>query len=89
MPKFTYPIVFILHEDSGLYNGFIPDLGLFLHGEKLEDVYSDAEEKMYGYFEIAGKHNIECPAPSSLEDITAKWKGFKVSLLTARLPDVS
>ena len=87
MPKFTYPIVFILNDETGDYNGYIPDLGIFSHGEKLEDVYAEAEEIIHAYFKIATREELEFPTPTPLDEITAKWKGYKVSLLTANLPD--
>ncbi|MCL2755496.1 MAG: type II toxin-antitoxin system HicB family antitoxin [Firmicutes bacterium] len=87
MPKFTYPIVFILNEETGAYNGFMPDLLIYAIGETLEDVYAEAEYKMHVYFKIALREEIDFPEPTSLEDVSAKWKGYKVSLLTANLPD--
>ena len=85
MPKFTYPIVFIFNEIDGRYNGFVPDLSIFSEGEKVEDVYSFAEELVEKYFELALEHDIDFPEPSSLEDVANKWQGFKVSLLTANI----
>jgi len=88
MPKFTYPIVFILNEETGAYNGFLPDLMVHAIGETLEDVYAEAEYKMYAYFKIVlREEDIEVSPPSSLEEITEKWKGYKVSLLSVNLPD--
>jgi len=87
MPKFTYPIVFILHKESGHYNGYIPDLGIWCHGEKLEDVYADAEDTLFSFFHLATSHGIEYDSPSRLEDVTKKWSGYKVSLITANIPD--
>ena len=85
MPKYTYPIVFILNEETGNYNGYIPDLAIFAEGEKLESVYAEAEEIIHNYFRLAAKHNVEIPGPTSLEDIAKKWKGFKISLITANI----
>lgn len=87
MPKFTYPIVFVFNETEAIYNGFIPDLVIFADGEKLEDVYARAEDLIYKYFLLATHHDIEFPPPSSLEEITKKWEGYKVSLITANLPN--
>ena len=87
MPKFTYPIVFVFNEESGQYNGYIPDLTIFADGDKLEEVYARAEDLIHEYFRLATKHDIDFPSPSSLEDIASKWTGYKVSLLTANIPD--
>jgi predicted RNase H-like HicB family nuclease len=83
MPKFTYPMIFILNEDTGLYNGYIPDLTLYCEGDTLESVYDAARELMQYYFKLAVKHDTEVPSPSALETISDKWTGYKVSLITA------
>ena len=85
MPKFTYPIIFILNPDTNHYNGYIPDLALFCEGEKLEEVYSEAEYLIHKYFTLALKYNVETPGPSTLEEVSNKWKGYKVSLITANV----
>ena len=87
MPKFTYPVVFILNQGTDEYFGFIPDLGLLSVGGKLEEVYALAEEKIQEYFALAIKHDLDYPSASTLEEIIAKWAGYKVSLLTANVPD--
>lgn len=87
MPKFTYPIVFIFNEATDYYNGYVPDLGICAYGEKLEEVYANAENMVREYFIILLKEGFEVPTATSLEDITKKWKNYKVSLLTANLPD--
>lgn len=85
MPKFTYPMVFVMNEESGLYNGYIPDLTLYCEGETVESVYAVAEELIEYYFQLAEKHDTEVPTPSSLDIISDKWKGYKVSLITANI----
>ncbi|MCL2570394.1 MAG: type II toxin-antitoxin system HicB family antitoxin [Firmicutes bacterium] len=87
MPKFTYPIVFIYNQEEEKYNGFIPDLSIFAEGEKMEDVYASAEDLIHQYFGLALKHDLDFPAPSTLEEISSKWEGFKISLLTATIKD--
>ena len=87
MPKFTYPIVFIFNETEEWYHGYLPDLGLYTNGAQLEDVYGDAEETLKDYFKILTQEGFEVPQATSLEDISKKWKGYKVSLMTANLPD--
>ncbi len=81
--KFTYPMVFILNEETGLYNGYIPDLTLYCEGETLESVYAGAEDLIQYYFKLATKHQTEIPEASALETIADKWSGYKVSLITA------
>lgn len=81
--KYTYPMVFIYNEDTGVYNGYIPDLTLYCEGETLEAVYACAEELIQYYFELATQHDTEVPAPSTLEETTKKWTGYKVSLISA------
>ena len=83
MPKFTYPMVFIFNEETGLYNGYIPDLTLYCEGEVLESVYACAEELIKYYFQLATKYDTYIPQPSTLESVSAKWEGYKVSLITA------
>lgn len=87
MPKFTYPIVFILNPDTNWYNGYVPDLAVFSEGEKLEDVYAEAEELMLAYLTLATKYDAEIPTPSSLEEVSTKWAGYKVSLVSAATND--
>jgi len=87
MPKFTYPIVFLFNEETGRYNGCVPDLYLFAEDEKLEGVYAEAEDLVHEYFRLATKHEIDFPSASSLESVAEKWVGYKVSLLTANIPD--
>ena len=81
--KHTYPMVFIYNEDTRVYNGYIPDLTLYCEGETLENVYACAEELIQYYFELATRHDTEVPLPSTLEEITNKWTGYKVSLISA------
>ena len=85
MPKFTYPIVFIFNEEAGVYNGYIPDLCIFSIGNTLEEVYAEAEEKMQEYFKLCTLHDFEFNPPSTLDEVSKKWKGYKVSLLTANV----
>ena len=85
MPKYTYPIIFILNEETKHYNGYIPDLAVFAEGKAPEDVYSDMEEILKNYMALAIKYNAEIPAPSTLEQITKKWPGYKISLITAEI----
>ena len=80
-------MVFIFNEDEGIYNGYIPDLTLYCEAETLESVYACAEELIKYYFELATKYDTEVPTPSTLETISKKWTGYKVSLITADIPD--
>lgn len=80
-------MVFIFNEDENIYNGYIPDLTLYCEGETLESVYSCAEELIKYYFELAVKYDTEVPSPSSMEAVSAKWSGYKVSLITADIPE--
>jgi len=83
MPKHTYPIIFIKNEDTGFHNGYIPDLAIFAEARTPEEVYSDMEEVLFNYMFLANKYSAEIPEPSTLEDISKKWPGYKVSLITA------
>ena len=85
MPKHTYPIIFISNEETKLYNGYVPDLAIFADGKTPEDVYSYMEEMLHNYMVLAAKYNVEIPTPSTLEDTTKKWPGYKVSLITAEI----
>ena len=85
--KFTYPMVFIFNEDENIYNGYIPDLTLYCEGETLESVYSCAEELIKYYFELAVKYDTEVPSPTTMDAVSGKWSGYKVSLITADIPD--
>lgn len=85
--KFTYPMVFIFNEDENIYNGYIPDLTLYCEGETLETVYACAEELIKYYFELATKYDTEVPTPSPMEEVSNKWVGYKVSLITADIPE--
>ena len=85
MQKYTYPIVFIYNEETGYYNGYIPDLHLSAVGEKLEDAYADAEDAMTKYFQIVLEDQLDVEPPSTLEKIAAKWVGFKTSLISVDL----
>lgn len=85
MPKFTYPIVFIFNEEVGMYNGYIPDLGISALGDKLEDAYEDAEVALTRYFQITLEDDLDVPLPSTLEQVAGKWVGFKTSLISVNL----
>jgi len=85
MPKFTYPILFILNEETGQHNGYIPDLALFAEGENPEDVYAEMESILKNFMQISVKYNIEIPEPSKFDDIVNKWPGHKVSLISAEI----
>ena len=83
MPKFTYPVVFILNSGTDEYFGFIPDLGILARADKLEDAYAQAESELFEYFKIAVQDDMLYPPPSSLGETIKKWDGYKVSLLSA------
>ena len=85
MPKFTYPVVFIFNEETQAQTGYIPDVAIFSAGETPEDVYAELEEVLKHYIKFSLKHDTEIPTPTSLDDITKKWKGYKVSLITAEI----
>ena len=85
MPKYTYPIIFILNEETRYHNGYIPDLAIFAEGKTPEDVYADMEEILKNYMSLAVKYEAEIPTPSTLESIAKKWPGYKVSLITAEI----
>jgi len=79
--------VFIFNEEAGVYNGYIPDLCIYAAGNTLEEVYADAEDLMGQFFTLCLAHEIDFNTPSTLEEVTDKWVGYKVSLLTAKVPD--
>jgi predicted RNase H-like HicB family nuclease len=87
MPKHTYPIIFILNPETEYFNGYIPDLAIFAEGKTPEEVYAEMEEILQNYMYLATKYHTEIPEPSSLEAITKKWPGFKVSLISATTKD--
>jgi predicted RNase H-like HicB family nuclease len=83
MPKFTYPIIFILNPETEFFNGYIPDLAIFAEGKSPEDVYAEMEEILKNYMVLAAKYNTEIPDASTLDEVTKKWPGYKVSLISA------
>ena len=85
MPKFTYPIIFILNEETKHHNGYIPDLAVFAEGKTPEAVYEDMEEILHNYIFLATKYSAEIPTPSTLEEIIKKWPGYKVSLISTEI----
>ena len=85
MKTYTYPIVFILNEESKMYNGYIPDLAIFAEGQTLEEVIKEAQKLMTKFFELVLKYDTDVPDPTSLEDTYAKWKGYKVMYVTANI----
>lgn len=85
MPKYTYPIIFILNEETKYHNGYIPDLAIFAEGQTPEEVYSGMEEILKNFMYLSNKYNTEIPAPSTLDEITKKWPGYKVSLISAEV----
>jgi predicted RNase H-like HicB family nuclease len=80
-----YPIVFILNEETKMYNGYIPDLAICAVGKTLEDTIFEAQQLMTKFFDIALKYRTEIPEPSSLETIYKKWEGYKVMYVTANI----
>ena len=85
MPKFTYPVIFILNEETKHINGYIPDLAVFAEGKTPEEVYADMEEILKNYFALAIKYDAEVPEPTTLEKTYEKWKGYKVMYVTANI----
>lgn len=83
MPKYTYPVIFIYNKEAECYNGYVPDLAIFADGQTPEEVYADLEEILNNYMFLATKYKTEIPEPSTLEVISSKWPGYKVSLITA------
>ena len=85
MKAYTYPIVFIMNEETKMYNGYIPDLTLFVEGKTMEEVIQEASKLMTKFFELVVKYQTEVPEPSSLESTYTKWKGYKVMYVTANV----
>jgi predicted RNase H-like HicB family nuclease len=83
MATYTYPIVFILNRETGLYNGYLPDLAIAAEGKTLEETIARAQDKLKHFFELAIKFENEVPTPSPLDQIINKWKGYKVMVVTA------
>ena len=81
--KFTYPVVFILNEETKYYNGYIPDLAIFAEGQTPEEVYGELEIIITNFAHLAKKYNTEVPEPSTLDEIVKKWPRYKVSLISA------
>ena len=85
MPKFTYPIIFILNEETKCHNGYIPDLAIFAEGQTPEEVYAEMEIILKNFMYLSTKYNTEIPAPSTLDETVRKWPGYKVSLISAEI----
>ena len=85
MKTYTYPIVFILNEETRMYNGYIPDLAIFAEGATLEEVIQEAQALLTKFFTLVVKYNTEVPTPTSLEATYEKWKGYKVMYVTANI----
>jgi len=85
MPKHTYPIVFILNEETGRHNGYIPDLAVFSEGETPEEVYAEMEDILRNFMYLSTKYGTEIPEPSKFDYIVSKWPGYKVSLISAEV----
>ena len=81
----AYPVVFTRNENGIGYSAFLPDLGLFAAGERLEDAYNEASTLVNQYFVVAKQLDYDYPTPSTLDEITARWGGHKISLLSARV----
>jgi len=82
---YTYPIVFILNDETKMYNGYIPDLAICAEGKTLEDVIAEAQALMTKFFELVIKYGTDIPEPTSLEKTYDKWKGYKVMYVTANI----
>ena len=85
MPKYTYPVIFILNEETRYHNGYIPDLAIFAEGQTPEEVYAEMEIILKNFMYLSTKYNTEIPEPSTLEQVTNKWPGYKVSLISAEI----
>ena len=85
MKSHTYPIVFVLNRESNMYNGYIPDLAIAAEGATLEEVIAEAQQLIAKFFDLAIKYKSDVPAPSTLEETYAKWKGYKVMYVTANV----
>ena len=85
MKSYTYPIVFILNDETKMYNGYIPDLAICAEGATLEEVIHESQKLMSKFFELVVKYGADIPEPTSLEDTYSKWKGYKVMYVTANI----
>ena len=85
MKSYTYPIVFILNDETKMYNGYIPDLAIVAEGKTLEEAIQDAQSLMTKFFQLVVKYNTTVPPPTSLESTYEKWKGYKVMYVTANV----
>jgi len=85
MPRHTYPIIFILNEETKYHNGYIPDLAIFAEGQTPEDVYAELEGILRNFIYLCSKYNTEIPEPSTLDEVIKKWPGYKVSLISAEV----
>ena len=85
MKTYTYPIVFVLNTETGMYNGYVPDLAIAAEGRTMEAVISHAQGLITKFFELAVKYQTDVPEPSTLEATYEKWKGYKVMYVTANV----
>jgi len=85
MPKYTYPIIFILNEETKRHNGYIPDLAIFAEGDSPEEVYAEMEDILKNFMYLSNKYNTEIPNPSTFDEVVNKWPGYKVSLISAEV----
>jgi len=85
MPKFTYPVVFVLNDETQYHNGYIPDLQIFAEGQTPEEVYGELEVILRNFMYLSTKYNTEIPEPSKFDDIVKKWSACKVSLISAEV----
>jgi hypothetical protein len=83
MLKVTYPIIFIHNPETDQQNGYIPDLAIFADGNTPEEIYAEMGDLLRNYMIIALKYDADIPVPSTLDEVTRKWPGYKVSLVTA------
>ncbi|MCL2621732.1 MAG: hypothetical protein FWD32_01720, partial [Firmicutes bacterium] len=87
MKSWTYPVVFVLNPETNFYNAFVPDLAICSEGETKELALQEMQNYVKRYFELATKYNTEVPEASTLEQITKKWEGYQVMLLTSVVGD--
>ena len=85
MKSYTYPIVFIKNSETGMFNGFIPDLAVACEGSTMEDVIREAQAMIAKFFDLALKYKTDVPAPSALDTTLQKWQGYKVMYVTANV----
>ena len=78
----SYTVVFIINDETNMYNGYCPDLAIACEGKTKQIAIANLAELLQRFFTTAIKYNVEVTPPNSFEKIKIRWINYELYTAT-------